>query len=268
MENPEISVLVSVYNKEHYIQDALASIAIQKNFPLKSLEVVVVDDNSSDSSFERAREFLDLEDFSYKLIKTSSTSGPSRARNILMKKARGKIHIHLDGDDLLHQHCVSKVYNAFKENTWAGFVYSHHLSIKGDTKKPIPSDEQILPTTSQIKPNFDIESFLRNKHNYVGHVKAVRASVALPFDEDIPYAEDADWVIKQGLNGVSFFRIPEVLYYWRRNVEGISEEFSQKRENDYWHNFVFDRGLKDLENKKHKTKEAKTELKKEFKEGK
>ncbi len=35
MENPEISVLVSVYNKEHYIQDALASIVIQRNFPFE-----------------------------------------------------------------------------------------------------------------------------------------------------------------------------------------------------------------------------------------
>jgi len=267
MENPEISVLVSVYNKEHYIQDALASIGIQRNFPLKSLEVLVADDNSSDSSFERAREFLDLEDFSYKLIRASSTGGPSRARNILMNEARGEIYIHLDGDDLLHQDCVSKVYNAFKENTWAGFVYSQHLSIKEDTKGPIPSDEQIF-STSQIKPDFDIRGFLEGKYNYIGHVKSIRASVALPFDENIPYAEDADWIIKHGLNGVSFFCIPEVLYYWRRNVEGLSEKFSRKRENDYWHNFVFERGLKELENKKHKTKEAKTELEKEFKEGK
>jgi glycosyltransferase involved in cell wall biosynthesis len=247
MEKPEVSVLVSVYNKEHYIQDALASIAIQRNFPLKSLEVVVVDDNSSDSSFERAREVLDLEDFSYKLIKASSTGGPSSTRNLLMKKAKGKIHIHLDGDDLLHQNCVSKVYNAFKENTWAGFIYSHHLSIKEDTKGPIPSDQQILPIISQIKkPDFDLRTFLEGKHNYIGHVKAIRASQARPFDETLSYAEDADWIIKQGLNGVSFFRIPEVLYYWRRNVGGLSEEFSQKRENDYWHNFVFDRGVQEF----------------------
>jgi len=254
MKKQEVSILVSVYNKEHYIQDALASIAIQRNFPLKSLEVVVVDDNSSDSSFERAREFLDLEDFSYKLIKASSTGGSSRARNILMKKAKGKIHIHLDGDDLLHQDCVYEIYHVFQQNPCVGFVYSDHASIRGETKGPIPRPEQILKIKDS-KSDFDIRGFLRNKHNYVGHVKAVRASVALPFDEDIPYAEDADWIIRHGLAGVDFFHIPEVLYYWRRNVGGLSEEFSQKRENDYWHNFVFERGLKELENKKHKTRE-------------
>jgi glycosyltransferase involved in cell wall biosynthesis len=245
MENPEISILVSVYNKEHYIQDALASIAIQRNFPSKSLEVVIVDDNSSDSSFERAREFLGRSNLSYKLIMQNSKVGASKARNILMNEARGEIYIHLDGDDLLHQDCVSKVYNAFKENTLAGFVYSHHLSIKEDTKGPIPSDEQILPT-SQIKPDFDIRSFLEGKHNYIGAVKAIRASQALPFDETLPYAEDADWIIKHGLNRVSFFRIPEVLYYWRRGVKGLSESIS-KEIADWWHNFIFDRGIQEFE---------------------
>lgn len=249
MEKPEVSVLVSVYNKEHYIQDALASIAIQRNFPLKSLEVVVVDDNSSDSSFERAREFLDLEDFSYKLIKASSTGGPSRARNILMKKAKGKIHIHLDGDDLLHQHCVYKIYHVFQQNPCVGFVYSDHVSIKEEAKGPIPKPEQILKVKDD-KPDFDIGSFLKGRYNYVGHVRAVRREENLLFDEEISYAEDADWIIKHGLTGVRFLHIPEMLYYWRRNVEGLSEEFSRKRENDYWHNFVFDRGLQEFKERK------------------
>jgi len=266
MENPEISVLVSVYNKEHYIQDALASIAIQRNFPLKSLEVVVVDDNSSDSSFERAREFLDLEDFNYKLIKASSTGGPSRARNILMKKAKGKVHIHLDGDDLLHQDCVYEIYHVFQQNPRVGFVYSDHVSIRGETKGPIPGPEQILKIKDN-KSDFDIESFLKGKYNYVGAVRAVRASEALPFDESLEYAEDADWIIRHGLAGILFFHIPKVLYYWRRGVKGLSESISREIA-DWWHNYVFERGLKELENKKHKTKEAKTELEKEFKEGK
>ncbi len=247
MENPEISILVSVYNKEHYIQDALASIVIQRNFPLKSLEVVVVDDNSSDSSFERAREFLDIEDFSYKLIKASSTGGPSSTRNLLMKKAKGKIHIHLDGDDLLHQNCVREVYQAFQQNPHFGFVYSDHTSIKEETKGPIPKPEQILKVKDD-KPDFDIESFLKGKYNYVGAVRAVRASQALPFDESLEYAEDADWIIKHGLAGILFFHIPKVLYYWRRRVESLSNSVLEQA--DYWHNFVFDRGLQEFKERK------------------
>lgn len=243
MEKPEVSVLVSVYNKEHYIQNALASIAIQRNFPLKSLEVVVVDDNSSDSSFERAREFLDLEDFSYKLIKASSTGGPSSTRNLLMKKAKGKIHIHLDGDDLLHQNCVREVYQAFQQNPHFGFVYSDHTSIKEETKGPIPKPEQILKVKDD-KPDFDIESFLKGKYNYVGAVRAVRASQALPFNESLEYAEDADWIIRHGLAGILFFHIPRVLYYWRRRVESLSNSVLEQA--DYWHNFVFDRGLQEF----------------------
>ncbi len=246
MKKPEVSVLVSMYNKEHYIQNALASIAIQRNFPLKSLEVVVVDDNSSDSSFERAREFLDLEDFSHKLIKAPSTGGHSRTRNILMKKAKGKIHIHLDGDDLLHQDCVREVYQAFQQNSHFGFVYSDHTSIKEDTNGPIPRPEQILKVKDD-KPDFDIGSFLKGRHNYVGHVKAVRREENLLFDEGISYAEDADWIIKHGLAGVRFFHIPKVLYYWRRGVDGLSEQALCKKESDYWHNFIFDRGLQEFE---------------------
>lgn len=251
MKKPEVSVLVSIYNKEKYIEAALASVAIQRNFPLELLEVLVVDDTSSDSSFERAERFLGRSNLSYKLIRQNSKVGASKARNILMNEARGEIYIHLDGDDLLHQDCVYEIYQVFQQNPHIGFVYSNHTSIKGETEGPIPRSDQIFKIKDH-KPDFDIESFLKGKYNYVGHVKAVRASVALPFDENIPYAEDADWVIRHGLERVEFLHIPEMLYYWRRNVEGLSEEFSRKRENDYWHNFVFDRGIQELEGKKSK----------------
>lgn len=244
MENPEVSVLVSVYNKERYIQDALASIDIQKNFPLRSLEILVADDNSSDSSFKIAEEFLGRSNLSYKLIRQNSKVGVSKARNILMNEARGKIYIHLDGDDLLHQDCVYEVYQAFQQNPHVGFVYSDHASIKEETKGPIPKPEQIFKVKDG-KPDFDIESFLKGRYNYVGVVRAVKASVVQSFDESLEYAEDADWIIRHGLAGNRFFHIPKVLYYWRRGVGGLSENSFGEVANS-WHDYVFERGIKEL----------------------
>ncbi len=247
--NPNVSVLVSMYNKEDYIINSLDSVAIQKGFPMSLLELVVIDDFSEDISVGVAREFLESSGLQYKLICSNSRKGVSGSRNVLMDEAKGDFFVHLDGDDLLHEDCISKIYDAFTKNSEAEFIYSNHKSVRSDTKGSIPFLREIIEDKSPpLKQEFDVNSFLKRRYNYVGAVRAIKAVDAVPFDEDLPYAEDADWIINQGLKGTRFFYIPETLYYWRRDVRGISNSFSKEIANS-WHDYVFDRGLKKLNDK-------------------
>lgn len=246
---PLVSVLVTSYNKCHYLERSLNSIVNQTNFPLGSIEIVVVDDNSKDNSFDVARSFLGkYQEIASSVHRNSENRGPSYTRNVAMESARGSFYVHLDGDDILHQDCLSEVDKAFQNKSSVGFVYSDHASINANFKGIFPTDEDIFKVRDN-KPDFDLRGFLEGDFNYVGFVRSVRASQALPFDESLKYSEDVDWIIEHGLAKIEFFHIPKILYYWRRDTGGISDSFIEQERN-YWHNLVFNRGIKKLEKSK------------------
>ncbi len=92
---PRWSVVVPLYNKEAFIQATLRSVLEQAG---ADLEVVVVDDGSSDGSAQRV---LELADPRVRLIHQAN-AGVSAARNRGVADARGEWVVCLDADDLLH----------------------------------------------------------------------------------------------------------------------------------------------------------------------
>jgi CDP-glycerol glycerophosphotransferase len=91
-----ISVVVPIYNVEDYVAECLESVAAQT---VDDLEVVMVDDGSTDSSAAIARAFA-ARDSRFRLL-SRPNGGLSRARNTGIEAARGDFIAFLDSDDLL-----------------------------------------------------------------------------------------------------------------------------------------------------------------------
>ena len=94
MSVPLVSIITPCYNSERWISETLES-ALNQTWPNK--EMIVVDDGSSDRSFEIARSF---EPRGVKVIKQEN-SGASVARNRALQDAQGDYIQYLDADDLL-----------------------------------------------------------------------------------------------------------------------------------------------------------------------
>ncbi len=92
--NKLVSILVPVYNAEHWVREALGSALAQT---WKRIEIIVVDDGSTDSSFETASRF---ESSNVKTIRQGN-AGAGAARNTALKQAQGEFIQYLDADDLL-----------------------------------------------------------------------------------------------------------------------------------------------------------------------
>ena len=92
--NELISILISLYNAERWIAETLESALAQT---WKRTEIIVVDDGSTDASFEIARRF---ESNNVKIVRQRNR-GPSAARNTALKQAQGDFVQFLDADDLL-----------------------------------------------------------------------------------------------------------------------------------------------------------------------
>ncbi|MDB4695139.1 glycosyltransferase [bacterium] len=96
--NPDVSIIIPCYQQESYISDAINSALNQSH---SAVEVIVVNDGSTDSSGKIAQSFGDR----IKYIEKEN-EGVSKTRNRGVSESRGEYLIFLDGDDLLAQRAV------------------------------------------------------------------------------------------------------------------------------------------------------------------
>lgn len=93
-EEIKISVIIPVYNTEKYIEECLDSVIAQT---LKEIEIICVDDGSSDSSLQILEKYAQVDQRIQ--VFSKENGGQSAARNYGMEKAIGKYIIFLDSDD-------------------------------------------------------------------------------------------------------------------------------------------------------------------------
>ena len=94
----DVSVIVANYNGEKFIADAIRSACNQS---LRSIEVIVSDDASTDSSIQIVKSLI-AEDSRIRLIESGVNGGSAAARNRALDVARGQWISILDSDDLMH----------------------------------------------------------------------------------------------------------------------------------------------------------------------
>ncbi|RKL68038.1 glycosyl transferase family A [Salipaludibacillus neizhouensis] len=103
-ENPKVTVIMPVYHAEELIHTAIQSILSQT---WKNLEVIVVDDCSSDNTFSVAQSY-EQKDSRVKVIKTDVNGGAYIARNHALKLATGEFVTINDADDWSHAEKIEK----------------------------------------------------------------------------------------------------------------------------------------------------------------
>jgi glycosyltransferase involved in cell wall biosynthesis len=90
-----VTVVIPAYNAERYIGEALASIREQT---LREVEVLLIDDGSSDGTVREAERYADSLDLK---IMRQSNAGPGAARNLGVHRASGRYCAFLDADDVM-----------------------------------------------------------------------------------------------------------------------------------------------------------------------
>lgn len=113
MKKFKVSIIIPVYNKEHYILDCLRSVRLQT---FQDWECILVDDGSTDKSFSIIQSFIDQYPGDWTVIRKAN-EGPSAARNKGITHAKGEYLALLDSDDIwLPEKLLSKwnIWNRIK----------------------------------------------------------------------------------------------------------------------------------------------------------
>lgn len=110
-QNPVVSVIIPVYNVEEYLTDCLTSI---QNQTLKDIEIICVDDGSTDSSLSILCQAAEADPRICVLVQKNS--GLSAARNTGIQAARGKYLYYLDSDDMLEPDALQFLIDTVEDN--------------------------------------------------------------------------------------------------------------------------------------------------------
>ena len=129
----KISVIIPAYNVEKYVIYAVGSVL---NQTLSDLEVIVVDDCSTDSTLAVLTERFGGDD-RVRIIEQPQNGGVSMARNRGIEEARGKYIAFLDSDDAYRPDMLEKMYAAAEEHD-ADVLHTTGCLLP--TVQPVPDD--------------------------------------------------------------------------------------------------------------------------------
>lgn len=131
---PIISVIIPVYNAEKSLDTCLQSIVEQS---VGDLEIICVDDGSTDGSYEKLAGWQQKDD-RIKVLRQENKGGGA-ARNLGLAKAAGEYIHFLDSDDSLQPKAYEHMYNKIR-NTKADVCFCQYYYVDGTTGKKSKSN--------------------------------------------------------------------------------------------------------------------------------
>jgi hypothetical protein len=119
---PDVSVVVTLFNYAHVVVETLDSLAASTDV---SIEIVVVDDHSTDDGREVVQAWMDDHDgLPVLLLGRENNCGLPRARNHGIERTRSQKVMILDADNLVYPNCLRRLADALDANPDASFAYS------------------------------------------------------------------------------------------------------------------------------------------------
>jgi glycosyltransferase involved in cell wall biosynthesis len=112
-----VTVLITTYDYGRFIEQAIGSV-LSQTFPLDKIQILVVDDGSTDDTSERVKKYGSRIEYFAK-----PNGGQASALNFGFARARGEIVALLDGDDIFAPSKLARICEVFQEHPEVGLVY-------------------------------------------------------------------------------------------------------------------------------------------------
>ncbi len=208
-EIPQVSIVVPVYNSEHYLEQCLNSLAQQT---YAAIEVIVVNNNSNDNSQSIIDQYV--KNFPDKFISVfEAKPGVSAARNAGIQKSRGRYLSFVDSDDWVDSHlyetCIARIEADHSDLLAFG---RFNVDADGQTKKRLPRlKSDVINLNVDTIPLFYMTTFVWDKIFRTDIVIQNK----LTFSEDVHYAEDLEFLVKYISHSTTLSVIQRAFYYYQ-----------------------------------------------------
>lgn len=128
---PALSVVVSLYNYAEHVEQCLRSVEVAARQVAEGVEIVVVDDDSSDASAAVASRVLAASELPACLLRKTFNTGVCDTRNVGIEVSRGEHVFILDADNLLLPKCLATLRAALRSS---GAAFAYGISARFDAR--------------------------------------------------------------------------------------------------------------------------------------
>ena len=212
----KISLIIPIFNSEKYLNETIESV---RNQSYKNLEIILVDDGSTDGS-KKICDLNSKRDSRIKVVhqENKTTSG---ARNAGLSISTGDYIMFSDSDDVLDKFACEKMYKAIEEKN-ADFIIGNYDNMDESGKiweQPVFDINKYKDFKLSIK-DYDKSFYIMNSSvcNKIFR-KTFLEKNNIKFENSLP-AEDAVFTTYCFIKSKNVYYIPEIIFHYRQRYDG------------------------------------------------
>tara|TARA_R110002020_G_scaffold260035_2_gene474253 strand:+ start:10749 stop:11525 length:777 start_codon:yes stop_codon:yes gene_type:complete len=197
---PTVSIIIPCYNQASYLAQTIES-ALKSTYP--ELEIIIINDGSTDNSKEVAEELT--EKYTNVYLLNQKNAGVTSARNSGIEFSKGKYILPLDGDDLISSNYISEAIQVLEKKPEVKVVYCEAVKFDEFGQKPW-----------KLK-DFNLNLLARDNMIFVsGIFRKVDCLAVGGFSDDMKMGrEDWEFWIKMLKNGGDVIKLPFIGFFYR-----------------------------------------------------
>ena len=208
MTKPTVSIIMPMYNTVQFVKAAFDSMLRQT---FSDWELIVVDDNSQDGSYELAS-VLASRDSRIQVHRNEANLGIAKNRHKAVALCSGEYIGHVDSDDMLERWALEEVLTVFKQKPELGLVYTDFAQV-GSTGKV---------EHYSASPDFDVNRLHQHGWRHFGIYKKSAYDATEGFNTKLLRGcEDGD-LFMQIAERFPCYRVPKVLYFYRNHGQNTT----------------------------------------------
>ncbi|MCH9739330.1 MAG: glycosyltransferase [Epsilonproteobacteria bacterium] len=227
INNPLVSILVPLYNAEKYFEETIESLL---NQTYKNIEIIIVNDGSTDNSLKLAKEYENL--YSNIFVFNQENSGAASTRNNAFNESKGDYIQYFDADDIMHPDKISSQMNVLRK-----YNFQDDIVTTGKWVRFSYNIENFLYIKKSIEKNYDdtlffLEDAWRNSEYFIGPSWLISRKLNEKvggWSTDLTFNDDGEFFTRVAYNSSKILYVNDSLVYYRQdNQNSISSDFSIK----------------------------------------
>lgn len=217
---PKISVIMSVFNEEKYLEGSIQSIL---NQTFTDFEFIITNDASTDSSYRILRKYAEL-DNRIIIIDNQKNLGLTKSLNKMIDMSKGQYIARMDADDIALEDRLKEQISIFNKNPKIDLIFSDTILID--------SNSEIICKSWRPKEIKKIKKYIE-LNNFIPHPTVMVKKEILEhnkYNETYVTGQDAELWIRLRDQGVNFHYLKKELLYYR-----ISPNSVRKNNENYFY---------------------------------
>lgn len=221
----KVSIIIPIYNVEQYLRECLNSVV---NQTLKDIEIICVNDGSTDGSYEILKEYAAKD--SRIMLFNQKNKGPCAARNFAIKQAKGEYLGFIDSDDWIDLNYFEKLYNEAQNNNCD--IACAGLRRYKINRAPIYIKFKKIQVFHEVSDkakavNLPLYNYMCNK--IFKRDAWFKTGIMFPEGENF---EDISILLKLLYYMGDLVTVPNIYYWYRNNLNSIVNNNTQKNRED------------------------------------